>query len=173
MIEPFVESGFILPESLSRTIRRQAFGAACNCGSADRASLVKLVDGVWWTTKEVGVHTDNHPLNFITTGLILVNDRGTRLRVGADPFRLLDIPVGTVYRLESRLVPHGTVQNSEGLFAFLAWDCPILDMKPIREWAMEACDELSRLFAPWREEGAIPNDARSGGGALRRAKVIG
>ena len=151
MIEPFVEHGFVLPPSLARTIRRQVFGAAVGDGSKERPSIVKLVDGVWWTTRAVGVHIDKHPLNFITTGLVLINDRNAMLRIGDDPFRLLDIPVGTVYRLESRLVPHGTVQETEGLFAFLAWDCPILDMKPVREWAMDACDELSRLFAPWRE----------------------
>lgn len=152
MIELFVESGFILPGSLSRAIRRRVVGASCNRDHTDRGSLLKLVDGVWWTTKEVGVHTDNHPPNFITTGLVLINDRGTRLRIGDDRVRLFDIPVGTVYRLESRLIPHGTVQNSEGFFSFLAWDCPILEMKPVREWAMDACDELSRIFAPWREE---------------------
>lgn len=114
--------------------------------SADGVDLTKLRDGIWWTTREIAIHTDNHPPNFVTTGLILINDRNARLRIGRDQFKLLEIPVGTVYRLESRLVPHGTVQDSVGLFAFLAWDEPILDAKPVREWAMEACDDLSRAF---------------------------
>ena len=96
------------------------------------------------------MHRDNQPPNTITTGLIIVNDCHATLAAAGQQFA---IPPGSVYRIDSR-EPHGTLaleqESAERLFVFLAWDCHFLDLKPIKQFAMEACDELSWFTRPWR-----------------------
>lgn len=155
---PFVEHGFTLPIDLTMTIRQTVLPLAANAlGHRRFGEIEKLTDGVWWTIGAVREHVDNGAPLSLTTGMIIVND--CRAKLHADG-RMFDIPPGSIYRIDGNK-PHGTelspgVGNSVGMFIFLAWDCPFLDAKPIREWAMEACDDLSywshkyRPMAPGR-----------------------
>lgn len=144
-LPPFVEQGFALPHSLVAVLRSAVLPRAAEALGADRiGEIEKLTDGVWWTIGAIDRHVDNLPPLTLTTGLIIANDCQSQLWADGNCF---DIPPGSIYRIDSRK-SHGTtlrhgVGNNAGMFIFLAWDCPILDAKPIREWAMEACDDLS------------------------------
>lgn len=153
---PYVECGFNLPHDLTRTIRSAVLPrAAASFGAGKFGQISALFDGVWWTIGAVGQHTDGHPRLMVTTGLIIVNDCQAQLWADGQCF---DIPPGSIYRIDGSK-SHGTclrpgVGNSAGMFVFLAWDCPPLDAKPLREWAMEACDDLSYWSHQYR--GAPP-----------------
>lgn len=142
---PFVEHGFVLPIDLRMTMRRKVLPlAATALGQKRFGQIEKLTDGVWWTVGAIREHVDNQPPLTLTTGLIIVNDCQAKLRADGHSFA---IPPGTIYRIDSAKphsteLPHG-IEDSVGMFIFLAWDCPFLDAKPIREWVMEACDDLS------------------------------
>jgi hypothetical protein len=140
-----VHHGYILPSDLTAALRRMVFPLATTAlGAGHIGHIEQLTNGLWWTLGEVYEHADFHFDKPITTGLIIINDCNVQL---CTENTLFDIPVGTVYRIDSTK-PHSTrfkpgFEKRNQIFAFLAWDSTELDAKPIAEWAMEACDDLS------------------------------
>lgn len=134
----FVETGFVLPETLARNIRRKVFGLCI--GGPKPKTLRQLGEDIWYTCAPVEAHTDDQPDGYVTTGLVLVNDQDARLFDDLGEFAL---PVGSVYRLWGNQT-HGTRAAREGIFAALIWDGLFLDQKPAPEFALEAAVELAR-----------------------------
>lgn len=142
---PEVETGFVLPDKLMMQIRSRVLSEARHHGNLP-SELLRMDNDIWWTCGGVPTHTDSHPPCFVTTGLILINDANGRLvAANRTEDREFDLPVGSIYRLEAHR-PHGVVAARRQLFCFLAWDCHILDMKPLKAFAMEVAAELGERF---------------------------
>jgi hypothetical protein len=127
------------PELLSAV--RKSSGWDANADNS-LSGFVSDETNVWWADGPVPVHVD-HADGRVTLGLIVINDLDARLVTKDGEF---DLPVGSVYRIDSS-EPHGTkTRKRKGGFCFIA-----LDVRPGREpsaaeFAAQAMASLRRQF---------------------------
>lgn len=141
-IHPYVTQGFTIPKWLDTAVRREI--VVCGERPYD-IELVEMGNGIWWTDCAVSRHTDNNQCGeYISTGLVLVNDQDAQLVYGqCSP---TPIPAGSVFQFDSR-IPHETRMKKDGLAAFMIWDSKNGYGSPSK-FAMEAVGDLAALWHP-------------------------
>jgi hypothetical protein len=140
---PPTTPGFKLPVYLTKFIRERIETQIARDPLLGN-EIVKLVhtDDIWFCQELVEEHMDRKPDDkCFTSGLILINDAKQRLSL-FNQTRSHCLRPGTVFQIDVSK-PHGTVGTKSGLFAFLAWDSFPVDLRPAKEFAMEAVSNLT------------------------------
>lgn len=123
-------ASIVIPPSLTKLVR----GAPKPPSLQSSLIRVPATDDIWTTYNQVEAHTDNTWTGKVTYGLVIVNDAERRL-FWRD--KAWEIPPGTLYRLDGRIV-HGTCDGAPyGLFAALVWDIPWTDRWTLIDFGFE------------------------------------
>jgi hypothetical protein len=112
-----VGPGFDVPPRLAKMIRFHPKPFSVSGG----LKQLPGTNDIWTTYNRIEAHTDDTWKGKVTYGMVLANDAERKLFHGS---RTWEIPAGSLYRLDGRIV-HGTCDGAPyGLFAALIWDTP-------------------------------------------------
>jgi hypothetical protein len=144
--------GYKLTNETMRVLRAAIIADICQYDIESRYDIQQLAesgqtgDDIYWTLGEVPEHIDSNPdLNYtMTTGMILLTTGVPELHTEGTSFRLYP---GTIFRIDHSKKHRVYVDDLHAPFAFLAWDHPRKNMKPMRVLAMEMAEELGRRTA--------------------------
>ena len=113
-----------LTDEILSEIKSCVYAAWNNANRSISEEFVQVAEDIWITDKDIETHTDSTRDQFVSYGLILLNERCLNLTYRG---KITPLAQGDTYRINGRL-PHSATSSSEtatnGLFAALIWDMP-------------------------------------------------